>query len=793
MRKRLIALMLMAVFAFEQTNVLTAFAEEYNYMPIYDKYGNTVNVEDALSSRDAGNYVTIFDSEGNEVNIDDVVAEAEDRNKTDGSSSSSDNIYDNANSSGEYTPIYDELGNEVNPVDVLASEKTGINIPIYDDNGNTINPIDLEGKLYDLYGSEFRYIKVYDEAGNEIDWCGLLNNVEEWNARGFYTVTYVDSFDNSVIDTIVVPKGTSVTKIPTPPVHENYTFLSWIGNSNNVQKNETVTAVYLESTPKLDVFGYANGIEDYIEFYVYGTRTDYDGVLTSDLSQVNLKLSDYTWTDDEGRVFTPDEEGKFVDPRNGSTFTVYSESEVPDVTIGASVVVENDKGNTIVTDDELAKKAKLAAIKASKKAVTDVIKNYVKILTKEFGISQLSGAFNTFINGILGLESEDDAISKLSDQVNEVDTHLMKAESNIMEHSINVAEFQAQAQELQDLYKKSASLEEAIYNIEYKYEKGSFDESERDKRLAALYDLSVYKDVTGSLESAQSVFEFGNSLSVTGKTIYQSAYYTQCSRVMFSKEAKEAIKPYLMRQVNIYLKAYGLQNMVLDACEKVGGPDSVAYSREKMFRNLGGISNGAFDEKNPGIVGYLNKFYENTSDFIFVNKTADPSKHVALKQELLLNSQINGYIRITWGWKYSFPKEITNYTLNKDQVKSLADYCKNKNKSILDFLTNDIGFTCGPGVDSRSNIIIDATVKLLSSMNGVNYTRQDFIDAIYKGNCYLLADELNDLPGLTRKELYLNAVDANKNGAGCEKLLIAHHNNDKVDDLMMNVLIFQTQ
>ena len=393
----------------------------------------------------------------------------------------------------------------------------------------------------------------------------------------------------------------------------------------------------------------------------------------------------------------------------------------------------------------------------------------------------------------MGLESEDDAISKLSDQVNEVDTHLMKAESNIMEHSINVAEFEAQAQELQDLYKKSASLEEAIYNIEYKYEKGSFDESERDKRLAALYDLSVYKDVTGSLESAQSVFEFGNSLSVTGKTIYQSAYYTQCSRVMFSKEAKEAIKPYLMRQVNIYLKAYGLQNMVLDACEKVGGPDSVAYSREKMFRNLGGISNGVFDEKNPGIVGYLNKFYENTSDFIFVNKSADPSRHVALKQELLLNSQIKGYIRITWGWKYSFPKEITNYTLNKDQVKSLADYCKNKNKSILDFLTNDIGFTCGPGVDSRSNIIIDATVKLLSSMNGVNYTRQDFINAIYKGNCYLLADELNDLPGLTGKELYLNAVDANKNGAGCEKLLIAHHNNDKVDDLMMNVLIFQTQ
>ena len=792
MRKRLIALMLMAVFAFEQTNVLTAFAEEYDYMPIYDKDGNTVNVEDALSSRDAGNYVTIFDSEGNEVNIDDVVAEAEDRNKTDGSSSSSDNIYDNANSSGEYTPIYDELGNEVNPVDVLASEKTGINIPIYDDNGNTINPIDLEGKLYNLYGSEFRYIKVYDEAGNEIDWCGLLNNVEEWNARGFYTVTYVDSFDNSVIDTIVVPKGTSVTQIPTPPVHENYTFLSWIGNSNNVQKNETVTAVYLESTPKLDVFGYANGIEDYIEFYVYGTRTDYDGVLTSDLSQVNLKLSDYTWTDDEGRVFTPNEEGKFVDPRNGNTFTVYSESEVPDLTINASVVVENDKGNTIVTDDELAKKAKLAAIKASKKAVTDIMKHFVQTLTKEFGISQLSGAFNSFINGILGLDSENDAISKLSDQVNEVDTHLMKAESNIMEHSINVAEFEAQAQELQDLYKKSASLEEAIYNIEYKYEKGSFDASERDKRLAALYDLSVYKDVTGSLESAQSVFEFGNSLSVTGKTIYQSAYYTQCSRVMFSKEAKEAIKPYLMRQVNIYLKAYGLQNMVLDACEKTCGPDSVAYSREKMFRNLGGISNGVFDEKKPGIVGYLNKFYENTSDFIFVNKTADPSRHVALKQELLI-TPINGYIRITWGWKYIFPKEITNYTLNKDQVKSLADYCKNKNKSILDFLTNDIGFTCGKGVDSLSNSIIDATVNLLSSKNGVNYTRQDFIDAIYKGDCYLLADELKDLPGLTGKELYLNAVDANKKGADCEKLLIAHHNNTKRDDLMMNVLIFQTQ
>ncbi|MBQ3773842.1 MAG: hypothetical protein II833_05590, partial [Pseudobutyrivibrio sp.] len=382
MRKRLIALMLMAVFAFEQTNVLTAFAEEYNYMPIYDKYGNTVNVEDALSSRDAGNYVTIYDSAGNEVNIDDVVAEAAEKNKTNDSSSSS-----------EYTPIYDELGNEVNPVDVLASEKTGINIPIYDENGNTINPIDLEGKLYDLYGSEFRYIKVYDEAGNEIDWCGLLNNVEEWNARGFYTVTYVDSFDNSVIDTIVVPKDTSVTQIPTPPVHENYTFLTWVGNSNNVQKNETVTAVYLESTPRLDLFGYVNDLNDFIEFYVYGTRTNYDGVLTSDLSKVNLKLSDYTWTDDEGRVFTPDEEGNFINSQTGNKFSIYSKSKVPDITTDTSVSIVTDDGNIVATDDEKIKELEALAVSSAKTAVKDTTKACIKALTKSLGVDPLSGAF----------------------------------------------------------------------------------------------------------------------------------------------------------------------------------------------------------------------------------------------------------------------------------------------------------------------------------------------------------------------------------------------------------------
>ncbi|MBQ6464302.1 MAG: hypothetical protein IJJ59_13330 [Pseudobutyrivibrio sp.] len=789
MRKRLIALMLMAVFAFEQTNVLTAFAEEYDYMPIYDKDGNTVNVEDALSSRDAGNYVTIYDSAGNEVNIDDVVAEAAEKNKTNDSSSSS-----------EYTPIYDELGNEVNPVDVLASEKTGINIPIYDENGNTINPIDLEGKLYDLYGSEFRYIKVYDEAGNEIDWCGLLNNVEEWNARGFYTVTYVDSFDNSVIDTIVVPKDTSVTQIPTPPVHENYTFLTWVGNSNNVQKNETVTAVYLESTPRLDLFGYVNDLNDFIEFYVYGTRTNYDGVLTSDLSKVNLKLSDYTWTDDEGRVFTPDEEGNFINSQTGNKFSIYSKSKVPDITTDTSVSIVTDDGNIVATDDEKIKDLEALAVSSAKTAVKDTTKACIKALTKSLGVDPLSGAFEKLILGVLGLQGEDDT-SKIIDEIKEVDKNLKKAEQELKLQTLNVAEFTTQASKIQEVVGASQALEHRIDGIMVDYNRGEIDAARRDMEIAALYDRPAWDQLDTALNNATSVFETGNPSAYNGDSIIMKAYKLECNNVMFSKEAEVAITPYVLRQMSVYLRGYAVQNMILDACEKTKyDAVGVANARKVMLERTGGIVDGKFNPNSEGIITNFYTFVNNNSDFILVNKSQDPTQHIALKGEIdIYNGENDCYKYETRGrgrhssgvtvTVWSLPKEITNYTLSEEQVKAIADYCTAKGYKISDYLFDKVGFTCGKGIDEATNVTIDAAVKMLSYSPLIKGTDSEIRTGIFKSSYILAGPHAKGKDDFT--SYYFNAVEINKKGANIEKAEFYNHwNRNKTN---YTILIFQRQ
>ena len=781
----------MAIFAFEQTNVLTAFAEENSgagYTPLYDEYGNEVDYTGQLNDP---NFLANFDNSTENVT---------EKTNTTNNSNTPTNVYDNANASGDYRPIYDEQGNEVNPVDILASKKTNINIPIFDKDGNTINPTDLEGKLYDLYGSEFRYIKVYDEAGNEIDWCGLLNNVEEWNARGFYTVTYVDSFDNSVIDTIVVPKDASVTQIPTPPVHENYTFLTWVGNSNNVQKNETVTAVYLESTPRLDLFGYVNDLNDFIEFYVYGTRTNYDGVLTSDLSKVNLKLSDYTWTDDEGRVFTPDEEGNFINSQTGNKFSIYSKSKVPDITTDTSVSIVTDDGNIVATDDEKIKDLEALAVSSAKTAVKDTTKACIKALTKSLGVDPLSGAFEKLILGVLGLQGEDDT-SKIIDEIKEVDKNLKKAEQELKLQTLNVAEFTTQASKIQEVVGASQALEHRIDGIMVDYNRGEIDAARRDMEIAALYDRPAWDNLDTALNNATSVFETGNPSAYNGDSIIMKAYKLECNNVMFSKEAEVAITPYVLRQISVYLRGYAVQNMILDACEKTKyDAVGVANARKVMLERTGGIVDGKFNPNSEGIITNFYTFVNNNSDFIFVNKSQDPTQHIALKGEIdIYNGENDCYKHETRGrgrhssgvtvTVWSLPKEITNYTLSEEQVKAIADYCTAKGYTISEYLFDKVGFTCGKGIDEATNVVIDASVKMLSYSPLIKGTDIEIRTAIFKSSYILAGPHAKGKDDFT--SYYFNAVEINKKGANIEKT--EFYNLWSRNKTNYTILIFQRQ
>ena len=68
------------------------------------------------------------------------------------------------------------------------------------------------------------------------------NGIDDENDT-YYTVTFIDSIDNSVIDTESVLVGMDATA-PTAPRHDGYTFSRWNGNYRNVTSNRTVRAMY---------------------------------------------------------------------------------------------------------------------------------------------------------------------------------------------------------------------------------------------------------------------------------------------------------------------------------------------------------------------------------------------------------------------------------------------------------------------------------------------------------------------------------------------------------------------
>lgn len=814
MRKRLIALMLMAAFVLEQTNVLTAFAAENNeYLPIYNEYGDEVSVQDVLEQRELGNNIAIYDPDGNTLNIDDIVTEnsessSANSSSSDTSASTDSTVYDNANSSGEYNPVYDEQGNEVNPVDVLAEAAMGNMIPIYDGAKNEINPHDLVGKLYDLYGSTFKYIPVYDENGNEIDWCGLLDNIDEWNARGFYTVTFIDSFDNSTIETYVVPKEESITELPTPPAHENYTFLDWIGNYNGIQKNEIVTAVYLESTAKLDVFGYIDNTDEFFEFYIYGTRRNTDGVLSTDLSQVQLALNEYTWIDEMGNTFVPNEDGNFVDQR-GNIFIPSKESEVPKTTTGIPVVMLAGVGNTET------------AIGATNKNSTNTISSYKDFntakVTKDATKTTIRYALNVLIAknpylnfaagplvGLIEAAFDENAVTtnQLSEQIKDVDKHINKVQEELKNHNQNIADFTALASEFDELQKKSETLKTTIENLEIRLENGSISEDTYKKNVAALYNRSVYTDVYSAFYGATNAFK--GKTSYTQRTIFDVAYEKQLGYVMFSGEALDCLAPYVLTQLEIYSEAYGNMNLVLNAYEDTKGGDAAVASRNKLYEYMAG------DDTSPSVYQICADFYSNNDRYIFVDKSADSKNHIALKSNLTVNTSIaSKYCKSGWlGGSINFPGELTGYTLSADQVNRLSEHCKGKKISILDYLENHVGFALeGIPEPLPFNYIFPVWMNPVRMMNPLDadasreeLTRQIKAEEQYKEafvtsfkkNCYLLTGPQEGYKENTKDGCIhrVNAVNASTVGAGSEVVdLFSRKNERPINDI--NVLIFQ--
>ena len=115
----------------------------------------------------------------------------------------------------------------------------------------------FEVPVSDYYTVGWKYEK--DDMCDEYDDCVYVDNVKiepVYNGE-YYTVTFIDGVDGSVISEVSVPEGGSAN-LPTPPVHEGYTFSHWEGTYQNVSADSTVTAVYTANGIMGDVDGDGN-------------------------------------------------------------------------------------------------------------------------------------------------------------------------------------------------------------------------------------------------------------------------------------------------------------------------------------------------------------------------------------------------------------------------------------------------------------------------------------------------------------------------------------------------------
>ncbi len=738
MKKRLIAFLLIAAFTFEQTNVITAFADEKDgYVPLYDAYGNEVNYTDeSFTGKDeSGNYLPLYKSNGDEVDYQEKLESS----NTTSSNTTSSNSSSSSSTASTYVPLYDAEGNEVNytdpaftgytedgkyiplydgqknEVDYLgrledgSADTTPVEtfapyVPLYDAEGNEVNYKELIEEFYTTRDKAFKYIPLYDAEGNEVDWCGLLENTDEWNANGLYTVTFIDSFDNSVIDTYIVPADGKIDELPAAPTHDGYTFLDYIGNYLTVNQNEIVTAVYLESTAKLDVFGYiGENTDDFYEFYIYGTRINSDGVLSKDLSQVQLSLNDYTWIDEMGNTFTPNEKGNFVN-QNGNEFILSKDSELPQVTVDVPVeafaAAEADAksatesaSKSSSTDTVALKTAKQneEATKAAKEAAKTVLKStmdYISAICPEFRM--VAGPLGALFDMALGTKVVTN--DELKAQLDEIGTQIDSSESRIKTTVADVAIMTNLGSQFQEVHKATLEIKNAVGDITYAYSQGKITKDQYDKKIGALYNDSRFTSLQNALGGATLAYQGDVSVSTDKKSIFDAAYNNACDKVMFSGEALDVTTPYLITQLEIYIEGYTYVNLILDGYDNSAKYDATHESRNTMITNLNKVAE-------------LYKKYYEKGRFVFVDSTSDSSKHVRLKGELIT---YGNYFETVYPQKYwgkdgeaierkdellaaMTPKEIKEFPLNKTQMERLCKYATGKNKSLL-VLLHDVGF-----------------------------------------------------------------------------------------------------
>ena len=498
-----------------------------------------------------------------------------------------------------------------------------------------------------------------------------------------------------------------------------------------------------------------------------------------------FEQEDGSWTDVQGHIFTKNEDGTWTDADG----KVYKEVEEDGSGLFEEDDIIVDEEDDAFSDNRSGDKAVNSFVSGSKKTAQSIINGLLDVISKtDSDMIPIMGMLKTIVGEMFALNSSSDPNKVVLEKLNEIEAQLKDMESRLKEHMENVVAFDSIGGEFQKVADSIAPLECKIGDLTRCYQKGKIDKDQLNEGLAALYSMGEYNSLMQALSGATNAYGGKTSFTLDQRSIFGAAYMLQCDKVMFSGEAIDCVTPYLLRQLTLYLKGYTLINIVLDAYEAVNGEDATLQTRENMFRNLGGIVDGKFNEKEPGVFGLYSEFF-NTYRYTFVNKSSNKANHVRLGSNLnavfgLSETFLGNGSGFSYeGAKNCTPEVISKCPLSAEQVKAIADYAAAKNKTMLDFLTDTAGF--------RLKLIPTGTLMKYFGLHFYSATLESEItvpfigtvtlnDVLKKGATYMPAGaqyftyEYAPVQcGKTAEANYMNAISAAKVGPSTERLKVA--------------------
>ena len=360
--------------------------------------------------------------------------------------------------------------------------------------------------------------------------------------------------------------------------------------------------------------------------------------------------------------------------------------------IGAAALRANDAGYI----QALGGDAVLSAM-AAEEGDAEVDINMAKDLAKDYlelGIDTLADvhpafkALSPLLKGLLGVafdENEPDPMKEIQNKLDEIDHKLDEIEESVKSHTDNVVSLSNRGLAFDNIVANTKTLRTRMNNI-WDPDSG-YTQAEKIQQTADLYKTDYVKDLETALNGGTMAYEGTLKDFLDGQSVFEAAYRTACESVMFSSEAIDSTAPYLYQVLADYIAGYNLLDEVYDCYEAVYGANKLLASRDDMNARLAGI-----DRKGNKVcksVMDLYVEYFKRDRYIFVgksnNKNIKLNDTMVLVQNFAKECQINDNIMKT-------PDCMKNNPLSDKDVQLIADYCKEKRKSLFQYLLNEMKF-----------------------------------------------------------------------------------------------------